>query len=110
MFECGALLLLFSTSASAHPERNNLSNVLFLIFLSIFNLDISGIIQIIGHLKNFTDKIPVNARCNFQNGWCGWKNVSGRPLSWILNSGPTPSERTGPSFDHTYRNKTGTYY
>ncbi|XP_020282879.1 ALK tyrosine kinase receptor isoform X2 [Pseudomyrmex gracilis] len=55
------------------------------------------------------DKIPTNARCNFENGWCGWANVPGRPLNWTLNSGPTPSEKTGPSYDHTYRNKTGTY-
>jgi len=79
-------------------------------FLLTLNLDSKGMIHIIGQSKNFADKIPEHARCNFQNGWCGWKNVSGRPLSWILNSGPTPSERTGPSFDHTYRNETGICY
>ncbi|XP_019886426.2 ALK tyrosine kinase receptor isoform X2 [Ooceraea biroi] len=55
------------------------------------------------------DKIPEHARCNFQSGWCGWKNVSGRPLGWTLHSGPTPTDRTGPNLDHTYRNKTGIY-
>ncbi|XP_032676195.1 MAM and LDL-receptor class A domain-containing protein 1-like [Odontomachus brunneus] len=54
------------------------------------------------------DKIPENARCNFENGWCGWSNVPGRPLNWTLRSGPTP-ERNVPAYDHTYRNKTGTY-
>ncbi|XP_011703178.1 PREDICTED: ALK tyrosine kinase receptor isoform X2 [Wasmannia auropunctata] len=55
------------------------------------------------------DKIPKNARCNFEDSWCGWTNVPERPLNWTLHKGPTPTERTGPSYDHTYRNKTGTY-
>lgn len=55
------------------------------------------------------DKIPENARCNFEHGWCGWTNATGRPLNWTLHRGPTPSERTGPNYDHTYRNATGTY-
>ncbi|XP_029176509.1 ALK tyrosine kinase receptor-like isoform X2 [Nylanderia fulva] len=55
------------------------------------------------------DKIPENARCNFENGWCGWTNVPERPLNWTLNKGATPSLRTGPTYDHTYCNATGTY-
>lgn len=55
-----------------------------------------------------TDKVPETARCNFESGWCGWNNVPGRPLNWTLHQGPTPTERTGPSYDHTYRNETGT--
>ncbi|KAK1117952.1 hypothetical protein K0M31_015619 [Melipona bicolor] len=55
------------------------------------------------------DKMPENARCNFEYGWCGWKNVPGRPLNWNLHRGATPSEKTGPSYDHTYRNASGTY-
>ncbi|KAK9299944.1 hypothetical protein QLX08_007170 [Tetragonisca angustula] len=55
------------------------------------------------------DKIPENARCNFEHGWCGWKNVSGRLLNWTLHRGATRSEKTGPSYDHTYRNASGTY-
>ncbi|CAK9818713.1 ALK tyrosine kinase receptor [Anthophora plagiata] len=55
------------------------------------------------------DKIPENARCNFEHGWCGWRNVPGRPLNWTLHRGATPSEKTGPSYDHTYRNASGTY-
>ncbi|XP_050480798.1 ALK tyrosine kinase receptor isoform X2 [Bombus huntii] len=55
------------------------------------------------------DKIPENARCNFEQGWCGWKNVPERPLNWTLHRGATPSEKTGPSYDHTYRNASGTY-
>ncbi|XP_076750221.1 anaplastic lymphoma kinase isoform X1 [Xylocopa sonorina] len=55
------------------------------------------------------DKIPENARCNFEHGWCGWENVPGRLLNWTLHRGATPSEKTGPSYDHTYRNASGTY-
>ncbi|XP_076675839.1 anaplastic lymphoma kinase isoform X2 [Andrena cerasifolii] len=55
------------------------------------------------------DKIPENARCNFEHGWCGWRNVPGRPLNWTLHRGPTTSEKTGPSYDHTYRNAFGIY-
>ncbi|XP_034171879.1 anaplastic lymphoma kinase isoform X1 [Osmia lignaria lignaria] len=55
------------------------------------------------------DKIPENARCDFEHGWCGWRNVPGRPLNWTLHRGATPSEKTGPSYDHTYRNASGTY-
>ena len=55
------------------------------------------------------DKIPENARCNFEHGWCGWRNVPGRPLNWTLHRGPTTSEKTGPSYDHTYRNVFGIY-
>ncbi|XP_066597119.1 leukocyte tyrosine kinase receptor [Prorops nasuta] len=55
------------------------------------------------------DEIPETARCNFESGWCGWANVDGRPLEWTLRHGPAPTEITGPSYDHTYRNETGTY-
>ncbi|KAL6257987.1 hypothetical protein P5V15_011582 [Pogonomyrmex californicus] len=54
-------------------------------------------------------KIPENARCNFEKGWCGWTNVPERPLNWTLHRGSTPTDRTGPHYDHTYRNETGTY-
>ncbi|XP_078052989.1 anaplastic lymphoma kinase isoform X3 [Augochlora pura] len=59
--------------------------------------------------KQNCDKIPKNARCNFEDGWCGWKNVPGKLLNWTLHRGPTPSGKTGPSHDHTFRNQSGTY-
>ncbi|XP_034934100.1 leukocyte tyrosine kinase receptor isoform X2 [Chelonus insularis] len=55
------------------------------------------------------DKMPETARCNFERGWCGWTNAPNKTLKWILHHGSTPTERTGPSYDHTYRNETGTY-
>ncbi|XP_012251030.2 ALK tyrosine kinase receptor isoform X2 [Athalia rosae] len=55
------------------------------------------------------DEVPENARCNFEDGWCGWNNDPSRPLKWTRQRGPTPNERTGPSYDHTYRNASGSY-
>ncbi|XP_043282880.1 ALK tyrosine kinase receptor isoform X2 [Venturia canescens] len=55
------------------------------------------------------DKIPETARCNFEHGWCGWRNRTDRVLNWTLNRGESGTIGTGPSYDHTYRNETGTY-
>ncbi|KAK0161971.1 hypothetical protein PV327_008362 [Microctonus hyperodae] len=55
------------------------------------------------------DKMPETARCNFEKGWCGWSNAPNRALKWILHQGSTTTLGTGPSYDHTYRNQTGTY-
>lgn len=76
----------------------------------LINNNIFYNIHIIGNLKNFIDKIPENTRCNFEYGWCGWTNVPKRPLNWTLHKGPTSSEKIGPSYDHTYRNKTGVLF
>ncbi|CAB3381252.1 Hypothetical predicted protein [Cloeon dipterum] len=55
------------------------------------------------------DKVPTNSRCNFENGWCGWRNVGNKELNWTRHSGKTPTNLTGPSVDHTYGNATGNY-
>ena len=57
------------------------------------------------------DKIPFGGRCNFENGWCGWQNSGKAIMEWTRHSGPTPTEKTGPEFDHTYQhtNKSGYY-
>lgn len=42
--------------------------------------------------------------CDFENDdLCTWQNSNEVELQWLLNSGPTPSEDTGPSYDHTYQ-------
>lgn len=51
--------------------------------------------------------MPETGRCNFEKGWCGWTNEPDRKLNWTLHRGATLSDRTGPSYDHTYRNETG---
>ena len=40
--------------------------------------------------------------CDFENGYCLWKNDFPTELIWILNAGYTPSvASTGPLVDHT---------
>ncbi|XP_031358672.1 ALK tyrosine kinase receptor [Photinus pyralis] len=55
------------------------------------------------------EKVPYGARCNFEQDWCGWQNVEGKVLQWARHNGSTPTNRTGPSYDHTYQNATGKY-
>jgi hypothetical protein len=49
------------------------------------------------------DKIPFGGRCDFEADWCGWQNNGNAILLWSRHAGPTPTERTGPEFDHTYQ-------
>lgn len=45
--------------------------------------------------------------CDFENeDLCSWQNSNDVELEWLLNVGPTPSEDTGPSYDHTYEHET----
>ncbi|CAH1791155.1 unnamed protein product [Owenia fusiformis] len=60
--------------------------------------------------------LPASASCSFEDGMCGWKHVTAdsdekdqRQFNWTRHQGKTPSEKTGPSFDHTYGNETGYY-
>jgi anaplastic lymphoma kinase len=57
------------------------------------------------------DKIPKGGLCDFEDGWCGWQNTGRAIMEWTRNQGPTPTEKTGPQFDHTYQhtNKSGYY-
>ncbi|CAG9855575.1 unnamed protein product [Phyllotreta striolata] len=55
------------------------------------------------------DQMPFGSRCNFEDDWCGWQNVDVKVLSWIRHNGSTPTNFTGPNFDHTYKNGTGKY-
>jgi hypothetical protein len=51
--------------------------------------------------------------CDFeQSDLCNWKNVKNdekNQLKWIINAGSTPTEFTGPSFDHTLSTDRGNY-
>ncbi|XP_071948078.1 MAM and LDL-receptor class A domain-containing protein 1-like isoform X2 [Antedon mediterranea] len=47
--------------------------------------------------------------CTFENGFCDWKQSVEDDLEWIMNSGGTPSQGTGPSVDHTLENQFGSY-
>ncbi|ESO97870.1 hypothetical protein LOTGIDRAFT_152977 [Lottia gigantea] len=39
--------------------------------------------------------------CNFENGFCGYTQGSTDNSDWQIQSGPTSTSNTGPSFDHT---------
>lgn len=57
------------------------------------------------------EKIPLGGKCDFEHGWCGWRNSGKAIMLWERNSGPTPTEKTGPDTDHThqYTNTSGHY-
>ncbi|XP_067928262.1 MAM and LDL-receptor class A domain-containing protein 1-like [Watersipora subatra] len=48
--------------------------------------------------------------CSFEQP-CGYElSTSDSGYQWVLNSGNTLTEGTGPSYDHTYMNSSGHYY
>ncbi|KPJ05831.1 MAM and LDL-receptor class A domain-containing protein C10orf112 [Papilio xuthus] len=47
------------------------------------------------------DKMPFGSYCNFEAGACGFINVPQPILKWSRHSGPTPTDKTGPNYDHT---------
>lgn len=49
--------------------------------------------------------MPPEARCNFEEDWCGWYGVEEAALKWTRENGTTNAGLD----DHTYGNETGTY-
>ena len=43
----------------------------------------------------------MSGSCNFQEGLCGLQNDINSEFQWTVGFGTTPSEDTGPLFDHT---------
>ncbi|XP_045196842.2 MAM and LDL-receptor class A domain-containing protein 1-like isoform X3 [Mercenaria mercenaria] len=73
-------------------------------------------IEIVGNLGNdnagyvavddtvITSGILCSADCDFENGFCAWKQLlqkSEDDFNWKRRRGSTPSENTGPENDHT---------
>ena len=46
--------------------------------------------------------------CHFENGLCGLTSENSTDFQWSTGSGKTPSEHTGPAFDHTTFTDKGT--
>lgn len=55
----------------------------------------------------FTDKMPFGSRCDFESGWCGWENSGRAMMDWTRHFGKTPTEKTGPEYDHTFQEPIG---
>ncbi|XP_075427180.1 IgGFc-binding protein-like isoform X9 [Ascaphus truei] len=47
------------------------------------------------------DECTGNLNCSFDDDFCNWKQSSSDTMDWIRLKGPTPSDSTGPSYDHT---------
>ncbi|XP_050040923.2 MAM and LDL-receptor class A domain-containing protein 1-like [Dermacentor andersoni] len=56
-------------------------------------------------------KAPLLRKCDFEDGWCAWKNnnTSNNDLAWMLGGENLKTTLLRPSHDHTYGNKTGSY-
>lgn len=50
------------------------------------------------------DQLPESAYCTFETGLCGW-TVTG----WERVKGSNQNRRSGPAFDHTFKNLSGSY-
>ncbi|XP_053620906.1 tyrosine-protein kinase receptor [Plodia interpunctella] len=47
------------------------------------------------------DKMPSGSYCNFEQDNCGFEDIPQPILKWSRHSGPTPTDKTGPNYDHT---------
>ena len=43
--------------------------------------------------------------CDFDHGFCSWTNDTSAEFTWTKNKGRTPSDDTGPAWDHTTQSK-----
>lgn len=51
----------------------------------------------------FCNPGPSSFDCDFENGFCSWQQSHDDNFDWKLNFGPTFSQRTGPTTDHTLK-------
>lgn len=49
----------------------------------------------------------MNLTCDFEKSGCQWLSSARGVKSWNIGKGKTPSAKTGPSFDHTFKNMSG---
>lgn len=56
----------------------------------------------------FNRTCPTVTSCSFEDDFCGWTNVQlGDDSEWLLHQGPTPTDGTGPKYDHTLNTALG---
>ncbi|XP_047128245.1 MAM and LDL-receptor class A domain-containing protein 1 isoform X1 [Hydra vulgaris] len=65
----------------------------------------------ISHCKNDADEKRCPSKCDFENGdGCMWTNAYyGDSMDWTVHQGKTPSNDTGPPYDHTKGTPEGYY-
>ncbi|XP_046545744.1 MAM and LDL-receptor class A domain-containing protein 1-like [Haliotis rubra] len=47
--------------------------------------------------------------CDFEDGLCGWSDLSNSSYDWTRHSGPTADFTSGPGNDHTFKDVAGHY-
>ncbi|XP_042229112.1 MAM and LDL-receptor class A domain-containing protein 2-like [Homarus americanus] len=52
---------------------------------------------------------PAAATCTFEGGLCDWASDTNGDITWVLQSGSTPTANTGPQYDHTLNSIYGHY-
>ncbi|XP_047484991.1 MAM and LDL-receptor class A domain-containing protein 1-like [Penaeus chinensis] len=82
--------------------------------LSFLAMAEEGLDDVIFALDDITTTLerscPATASCTFEDGLCGWAEAEGvGDVEWIMNSGKTPVEGTGPTYDHTLHSERGHY-
>ena len=58
--------------------------------------------------RTLTKGLLFSGYCHFENGLCGLTSENSTEFQWSTGSGKTPSENTGPAFDHTTFTNKGT--
>ena len=107
------MVTLFKTSVSApfsEVTAVNDKTIIFLLltwgksFLTICACDFFAYI-LGGNGVNDGQKTVPQFSCTFETDYCGWSNDSRGDFYWIRNKGRTPSDETGPPWDHTTQSK-----
>lgn len=52
-------------------------------------------------LNTSLKELSFSGYCDFENGLCGLTSDNSTEFRWRAGSGKTPSENSGPAFDHT---------
>ena len=61
--------------------------------------------------ENKNDEYQCIASCDLEgDDTCGWHNSLENDMDWSVWQGKTPSNGTGPPFDHTRGNKYGMHF
>lgn len=108
--------VLLHTSYIKRSQRFVAFSNLFLLKVIRWDLDVKGRnYSLIAHhlfwFHTVRNLSPLDwshtGHCSFQNEQCGLKSDRNATFHWTVGSGQTPTENTGPSYDHTSFDKDG---